>query len=430
MSNEMAVMESGSNKGRSESSPVVASTMKNGNNSDGRLSVSVLSIYDLPESQQPLSVSMSILDQISNTDAPLARHKDRNSFKFKSSPLFVTDSLANLYKAKATLTVQYRAESNNMVASLQLDTLKIHETAWLILNLQQNSPQSSPNSPHDTLDVPPTIRLKLRLEGPYRPEVAALISLANTWFSLIDRVESSTHQIVGSLPKLPALNFMLVPTVPIATILVVSSPIIIGIFIVTLPLFLPLVILLATSLIALFSAGLGVYASTKLGRDQVATFISPLYNTVASTPSGQRLLYQTGPRPTPVSLARIILPKSLLPKLFLSLFIDLVGSSSYLLPIVGEGFDLAWAPLQTVLIIAMYDQLSPNLKYVSFVEEILPFTDFIPSATIGWLTEFGPSLIGGDKQTSEKVVSAVHHLAVETKTAGSQAIETETGMRR
>jgi hypothetical protein len=61
--------------------------------------------------------------------------------------------------------------------------------------------------------------------------------------------------------------------------------------------------------------------------------------------------------------------------------------------VVGEGLDLAWAPAQTILIMAMYDATSPNLKYVSFVEEILPFTDIVPSATIGWACEFVPGML-------------------------------------
>ena len=75
-------------------------------------------------------------------------------------------------------------------------------------------------------------------------------------------------------------------------------------------------------------------------------------------------------------------------KLVISLLIDLIGSSSYLLPVVGEGLDIAWAPIQTILIMAMYDPTTPNLKYVSFVEEILPFTDIVPTATIGWMFQF------------------------------------------
>mmetsp|Transcript_4101 Transcript_4101/g.4631 ORF Transcript_4101/g.4631 Transcript_4101/m.4631 type:complete len:85 (-) Transcript_4101:105-359(-) len=41
---------------------------------------------------------------------------------------------------------------------------------------------------------------------------------------------------------------------------------------------------------------------------------------------------------------------------------------------------------------AMYDSTSPTLKYVSFLEEIMPFTDIVPSATIGWVKEFFPIL--------------------------------------
>ena len=87
---------------------------------------------------------------------------------------------------------------------------------------------------------------------------------------------------------------------------------------------------------------------------------------------------------------QLILPQeSLVGKLVVSLWMDLMGSASYLLPVVGEGFDVAWAPIQTIMIMAMYDHVAPNLKYLSFVEEILPLTDIVPSATIGWLAEFG-----------------------------------------
>jgi hypothetical protein len=37
----------------------------------------------------------------------------------------------------------------------------------------------------------------------------------------------------------------------------------------------------------------------------------------------------------------------------------------------------------------MYNDVAPNLKYLSMMEELLPLTDIVPSATMGWLTEFG-----------------------------------------
>jgi hypothetical protein len=80
-------------------------------------------------------------------------------------------------------------------------------------------------------------------------------------------------------------------------------------------------------------------------------------------------------------------------RLVVSLMVDGLGSASYLLPGVGEMVDVVWAPLQTILIMALYDETSPNLKYLSMVEELLPFTDIVPSATLGWLAEFAVPLL-------------------------------------
>ena len=64
----------------------------------------------------------------------------------------------------------------------------------------------------------------------------------------------------------------------------------------------------------------------------------------------------------------------------------------------GEGFDLTWAPMSMILVGALYDNVMPNLKYVALIEELLPFTDFIPSATLGWVKEFGPSIVDEGKR--------------------------------
>jgi len=87
------------------------------------------------------------------------------------------------------------------------------------------------------------------------------------------------------------------------------------------------------------------------------------------------------------------MPTDIMGKLIVSLVIDFIGSSSYLLPIVGEGFDVAWAPIQTILLMALYDASMPSLKYISFMEEILPFTDVLPSGTLGWVKEYSPLLM-------------------------------------
>jgi hypothetical protein len=55
-----------------------------------------------------------------------------------------------------------------------------------------------------------------------------------------------------------------------------------------------------------------------------------------------------------------------------------------------------------MLIMALYNQTTPNLKYVSLAEELLPFTDVLPSCTIGWATENMPGLIEEWKEVYEK----------------------------
>jgi len=77
-------------------------------------------------------------------------------------------------------------------------------------------------------------------------------------------------------------------------------------------------------------------------------------------------------------------------KLIVSLLIDLVGFSSFLVPLAGDAADLAWAPVSALLVNYLYG--NGLLTGLAFCEELLPGTDFIPTATIGWLlenTEFG-----------------------------------------
>jgi hypothetical protein len=194
----------------------------------------------------------------------------------------------------------------------------------------------------------------------------------------------------------------------------VTAPVLIGMCVIGFPVFLPLAVAVGSILAAVMLTAMGIYSSTEQGRSQIGGMLTPLTQTVLSTPSGQTLVYQTGPRPTPVKVARAILPAGMWQRLLVSLLLDLIGSSSYLLPLVGEGADVAWAPIQTILIMAMYDKTSPNLKYVSFLEEILPFTDIVPSATIGWVLQFGVPLMLSKAQENNidmNVVANVVHMA-------------------
>ena len=79
-------------------------------------------------------------------------------------------------------------------------------------------------------------------------------------------------------------------------------------------------------------------------------------------------------------------------KLCLCLLIDVLGTSSELLPIIGEFTDIAFAPAAALALRSLF-QGSNVVFALEFVEEILPFTDILPLATICWVVEtyFGDS---------------------------------------
>lgn len=221
------------------------------------------------------------------------------------------------------------------------------------------------------------------------------MNLAQVWFDIVDRVQHGVQsKLRNVVPTIPYnyRNLMLLPAVPIVAVIVVASPVIAGVVLVAVPILLPLVLLIIGIVASVIISGGILYVSTKQGRHKVSVTVGPFVEHIIFSRPGQALVYDTGPRPTPVSVCCQIVPTGVWSKLWISLLIDLIGSSSYLLPVVGEAFDLGWAPAQTILIMAMYDSISPTLKYVSFLEEIMPFTDIVPSATIGWVKEFFPIL--------------------------------------
>lgn len=76
-------------------------------------------------------------------------------------------------------------------------------------------------------------------------------------------------------------------------------------------------------------------------------------------------------------------------KLLICLLIDAIGTSSELIPFVGEATDVVWAPIAALGLRSLYGS---NVVFgLELVEEILPFTDIIPLATICWYIEsFAP----------------------------------------
>ena len=87
-------------------------------------------------------------------------------------------------------------------------------------------------------------------------------------------------------------------------------------------------------------------------------------------------------------------------KLIVSILIDLIGMSTYLLPVAGEGVDVGWAPVSAALIFWLYG--SGIFAAAGFAEEILPGLDFVPTATIAWfLTQSDAGQRIGEKVTPE-----------------------------
>ena len=115
-------------------------------------------------------------------------------------------------------------------------------------------------------------------------------------------------------------------------------------------------------------------------------------------PSGRRAGSRRARMPTPqtdaAELAQILrlvyqvlvfVRSNYILKLFACVLVDAIGFSSFLLPGIGELGDVGWAPLQAWFLYFMFG--SVRMSGIGFMEEILPGTDFVPSASIAWACE-------------------------------------------
>lgn len=72
--------------------------------------------------------------------------------------------------------------------------------------------------------------------------------------------------------------------------------------------------------------------------------------------------------------------------LFFSIAFDIIGMLSFSVPLIGEFSDVIWAPISSLLMMRMYKgRVGRYAGMFSFLEEILPLTDFIPSFTLMWV---------------------------------------------
>ncbi|WP_245737236.1 hypothetical protein [Maribacter orientalis] len=73
-------------------------------------------------------------------------------------------------------------------------------------------------------------------------------------------------------------------------------------------------------------------------------------------------------------------------QLLMGLLFDGIGMLSFVIPFVGEFSDIVWAPLSGWLMTRMYKgKVGKAAGIFTFVEEIIPGFDIIPSFTLMWL---------------------------------------------
>lgn len=93
----------------------------------------------------------------------------------------------------------------------------------------------------------------------------------------------------------------------------------------------------------------------------------------------------TGTAATPRQSAAFVRKPDFI-RLLLCVTLDIVGTSNEIVPVVGEVADVVWAPIAAILLRNLFGG-SNVILVLEFVEEILPFTDVLPLATICWVID-------------------------------------------
>lgn len=95
------------------------------------------------------------------------------------------------------------------------------------------------------------------------------------------------------------------------------------------------------------------------------------------------------------------------PTLTFCIVMDLIGYASFSIPVLAEVSDVIWAPLSAFIFLQAFGGKVGRIGSVfNFIEEILPFTDFIPSFSIAWLIRNG--VTGKAKSSDVRAIPALH----------------------
>ncbi len=87
-------------------------------------------------------------------------------------------------------------------------------------------------------------------------------------------------------------------------------------------------------------------------------------------------------------------------KLVISIILDLIGVLTSSLVIIGDFADIIWAPFTAWMMMRMFKGTAGKIAgIISFIEEIIPGIDIIPTFTLMWIYTY---LIKG--KTVEKFI--------------------------
>ncbi|MEO5947043.1 MAG: hypothetical protein ABIP79_09515 [Chitinophagaceae bacterium] len=77
------------------------------------------------------------------------------------------------------------------------------------------------------------------------------------------------------------------------------------------------------------------------------------------------------------------------PALAFCVLLDLVGYASFTVPVLGEFADIIWAPMSALIFFRLFGgRMGVFGGAFGFIEELLPFTDFIPTFSIAWCMRY------------------------------------------
>lgn len=172
------------------------------------------------------------------------------------------------------------------------------------------------------------------------------------------------------------------------------SPVVIALLVVAFPIVFPLLVFMLASGAASLMGAAAIAALSRPGRLKIQSASGPLFQ-LSAMPVIAVMIYETGSEaPLAFQIIEQLVPVKTFNKLLVALALDFIGNSSYALPLLGEGTDLVWGPLQASIVACMFKgEVPPTAAYASALEEILPFTDIIPSATMLWMKVCLPTFL-------------------------------------